>query len=274
MFYISSRQCQYYHSTLKRLWLYVKLSPLLSSIMTVNPQQLSLGLPRPEKVRKDGFPSYRSTIYHYGQKLVIKTPEVEYHGLQTRMTNGAQSLTVPIDSWTRNQLNTLESFVQCNVVIPDDVLAPAGSSRDYRPLWPYPMTFIICSQWCNYYWKNPETGMCLSVSPEQLTQPGLFSFSIEAPFVYIGPHKSGERYSLSLRLLQVTYTPLSKIQSTCAMSSPPPPPESEKETKTRRGQQIPVLPDLVIPTPQTNQSYVTHPPPPPTAFKARRPTFT
>ena len=249
------------------------LSPLLSSIMTVNPQQLSLSLPRSEKVSKNGFPSYRSTIHHYGQKLVIKTPDVECLGLQTRMTNGTCSLTVPIDSWTRSQLNELEYFVQHNVVIPDDVLAPAGSSRDYRPLWPYPVTYIMCSQWCNYFWKNPETGMCLSVSPEQLTQPGLFSFSIELPYVYIGPHKGGERFSLSWRLLQVTYTPLRKEELSCAI---PPPPEPEKETTTHPGQRIPALPNLTIPPPQTHHSYVSHPPPPPpppSSFKAR-PSFT
>lgn len=267
--YISSQQSHFYHSALKILWLYVKLSPLLSSVMSVNPQQLSLGLPRPEKVSRDGFPSYRSTIHHFGQKLVIKTPDVEYHGLQMRMTNGSCSLTVPIDSWTRSQLNTLECFVQCNVVIPEDVLAPAGSSRDYRPMWPYPVTFILCSQWCNYYWKNPETGMCRSVSPEQLTQPGLFSFSIEVPYVYIGPHKGGERYSLSLRLIQVTYTPLTEVEMPCSI--PPPSPELEKETKIQR---VPTLPDLTMPPPQTAHSYVSHPPPSLPSFKARPPAFT
>ena len=228
--------------------------------MSVNPQQLTLGLPRPEKVSKDGFPSYRSTIHHYGQKLVIKTPDVEYHGLQTRKLKGSCSLTVPIDSWTRHQLNVLECFVQNNVVIPDDVLAPTDSSRDYRPMWPYPVTFIICSQWCNFYWRNPETGMCLSVSPEHLTQPGLFSFSIEVPYVFIGPHKGGERFSLSLRLLQVTYTPLSRTEPQPQALPQPPPSESEKDMKTRPGQRIPVSTDVTAPPPpptQTNNSYAT-----------------
>ena len=243
----------------------VVIREALSSIMEVNPQQLALSLPRPEQVSKDGFPSYRSTIHHYGRKLVIKTPDVEYHGLQTRMTNRSCSLMVPIDSWTRTQLNELEKFVQCNVVIPDDVLRPEGSKRDYRPMWPYPATFIICSQWCNYYWKDPETGRSLFVSPDQFTHPGLFSFSIEVPYVYIGPHKGGERYSLSVRLIEVTYTPLSKVEP--PRTIPPPPPEP--------GQRIPVLPDLNMPPPQINNSYVTHPPPPPppTSFNARPPVL-
>ena len=226
--------------------------------MAVNPQQLALSLPQPEKVSKDGFPSYRSTIHHYGLKLVIKTPDVEYHGLQTRMSKGTCALTVPIDAWTRSQLNALEKFVQQNIVIPDDVLAPTGSKRDYRPVWPYPMTFIICSQWCNFYWRNTETGVTLSVQPEQLTQPGFFSFSIEAPYAYIGPHKGGERYSLSLRLLQVTYTP--KTLMDLPQSLPPPRPEMEKKTQPR--QRGPVLPDLNVPPPQTNNSYVSQTPPP------------
>ena len=239
--------------------------------MSINPHQLTLSSPRPEKVSKEGFPSYRSTIHHYGQKLVIKTPDVEYHGLQTRISKGTCSLTVPIDSWTRSQLNMLEGFIQHNVIIPDDVLAPAGSSRDYRPMWPYPVTFIICSQWCNFYWRNAETGTCHSVSPEQLTQPGLFSFSIKVPYVYIGPHKGGERFSLSLRLLQVTYTPLSKVELPQAL--PPPPPGSEKDTKTQPGQRVSVLTDLTVPPPptQTNNPYVPQTPVP--GFMAMPPVF-
>jgi len=243
--------------------------------MSVNLQQLSLGLPRPEKVSRGGFPSYRSTIHHYGQKLVLKTPDIEYHGLQTRMKDGICSLSVPIDSWTRSHLNALESFVQQNVVIPQDVLAPAGSRRDYRPLWPYPMTFLICSQWCNYYWRNPQTGTCRSVSPEQLTQPGLFSFSIEVPYVYIGPHKGGERYSLSLRILQVVYTPLSDEELSSEISRPPPgPPENEMKAQLR--QRFPTLPNLVIPTPPIDNEYSNQPPPPPSpcaSFKARPHAF-
>ena len=114
--------------------------------------------------------------------------------------------------------------------------------------------------------------MCLSVSPDQLTQPGLFSFSIEVPYVYIGPHKGGERFSLSLRLLQVTYTPLSKVEPPQVL----PPPGPEKDTQTQPGQRVPVLTDLTMPPPppptQTNNPYVPQTPTP--GFMTMPPVFT
>lgn len=176
--------------------------------MSINVQQLSLDLPCPVEMSDSGFPTYRADIRHFGKKVVIRTPEVEYMSLQQRMVGKSYSLAIQIDSWTRDQLNILESFVQANVVIPEDVEIPTGQLSDYRPVWPHAVAFITCSQRCNYYWRNPESDVCLSVKPEQLIMPGLFAFTIEVPYVYIGSHKGGERYSLVLRLLQVTYRPL------------------------------------------------------------------
>ena len=228
--------------------------------MSINLQQLSLNLPSSQKVSENGIQSYRSSIYHGGQKIVIKTPEVEYSGLHSRVINGSISLAIPIDSWTRTQLNTLEDFAQGHVIIPNDVVAPAGASRDYRPIWPHPVAFVMCSQWCNYFWRNPETGHCTSVKPELLTRPGLYSFSIEVPYVYIGPHKGGERFSLTLRLVQVTYTPLSNVeqqqQQQQQQALPPPPPTPPPVTQAQRVmlKRIPTM---------MSMSNIPMPPPPP-----------
>ena len=229
--------------------------------MSINLQQLSLNLPSSQKVSENGIQSYRSSIYHGGQKIVIKTPEVEYSGLHSRVTNGNISLAIPVDSWTRTQLNTLEDFAQGHVIIPNDVVAPAGASRDYRPIWPHPVAFVMCSQWCNYFWRNPETGHCTSVTPEHLTRPGLYSFSIEVPYVYIGPHKGGERFSLTLRLVQVTYTPLSNVeqqqqqqQQQQALPPPPPTPPPVPQAQRVMLKRIPTM---------MSMSNIPMPPPPP-----------
>ena len=236
---------------------------LLSSLqrMSINLQQLSLSLPCSQKMSDKGILSYRSALYHGGQKIVIKTPEVEYSGLHSRVINGSISLAIPIDSWTRTQLNTLEDFALGHVIIPDDVVAPAGASRDYRPIWPHPVAFVMCSQWCNYFWRNPETGHCTSVTPEHLTRPGLYSFSIEVPYVYIGPHKGGERFSLTLRLVQVTYTPLSNVeqqqqQQQQQQALPPPPPTPPPVTQAQRVmlKRVPTMMSI---------SNIPMPPPPP-----------
>ena len=223
----------------------MSLLTLLLPEMSINVQQLSLNLPKLQKVSDNGSPNYRANLRHFGRKVFIKTPEVELTGLHLRKTANSCSILTPIDGWTREQLNKLETFVQGNVIIPEDVKAPEGQPRDYRSVWPYAVAFITCSPWCKYFWGSRDN-FGFSVKPEQLTLPGLYSFTIEAPYVYIGPHKGGERYSLVLRIVEVNYKSLSPMQQRALTL-----PEPEDETKVQSLNQTPKLPNAITASAKT-----------------------
>lgn len=108
------------------------------------------------------------------------------------------SVLIPVDESTKASFTTIENFVQANV-----------SSDKYKPLWLKDFMYCNVSHWCNYIQENSDGSQCV-VTPEPNYKNfgrGTYSMLIQASHVYVGPHKNGETYSLSLHVLQIKYKP-------------------------------------------------------------------
>ena len=167
---------------------------------------LNLSEPRPKEVCQEGCNTYRQFITCNGQKLVIQTPDFEEDRLYSRSKNDLRSLNIPVSAWVREQLNLLEKFVEENVTIPEDVKKALGEPK-YKELWDRERMYIGASNWCKYYRCEGNSFDAKPVSPDSWFGHGTYKFYIEVPYVYIGPHKNGSSFSLTLRIVEVIHKP-------------------------------------------------------------------
>lgn len=140
---------------------------------------------------------------------MLMTPSFHADELDVRSYNNGEtkSVVIPIVPWLRLQLDKIEDFVQKSVNIPESVSSQA-SSLLYKPVWPHDRMCISISKWLNLYVMNSVTGVYESASlKETKFGPGNYSITIEVPYIYIGSHKQGELYSLTIRAVQILYQP-------------------------------------------------------------------
>ena len=142
------------------------------------------------------------------------TPSFESQGLISRKDErNSVSLMLPVAPWMRQQLDKLENYVQTHVTIPAtcDV---THSGVLYKPLWSRDKMFISVSRWCQLFIMNDETQAYERADVSQTKfVPGTYFVSVEAPYIYMGPHKQGETYSLTLRVVQILYQPKLETQT-------------------------------------------------------------
>ena len=114
------------------------------------------------------------------------------------------SVLIPVNEWLRKQLNTLEQYIQQHVAVKD-----ISSSKEllYRPLWGGENMYLRVAKWCNVLRQNTATGSYDSIPINTPLGPGSYNVTIEVPYVYIGPHKNGEDFSLSISVVQIVYKP-------------------------------------------------------------------
>ena len=67
--------------------------------------------------------------------------------------------------------------------------------------------FVSVSPWCDFYKYDPSSGEYHRMTSEGPFAKGTYHVTIEAPYVYIGVHKDGHLFSLTLRAVQVVYQP-------------------------------------------------------------------
>ena len=119
--------------------------------------------------------------------------------------NDNKSICIPIDDWLRTQLTTIEKFIISNVTIPSDVRRPNGGVYLYKPLWLHDKMLISLSKWCRFFKFDSEKGAYLRQDQFVPFLKGSYNVNIEVSHVYIGPHKAGQTFSVSLRVTQVVY---------------------------------------------------------------------
>ena len=116
-----------------------------------------------------------------------------------------KSLAVPVDDWLRTQLTNIEKDIMMKVSIPSDVPKSKEGAYVYKPLSLSETLFVPVSKFCKYfkYDQTKHAHVCLeSFEP---FEKGHYNVNIEVSHVYIGPHKGGQNFSLSLRITQLTY---------------------------------------------------------------------
>ena len=79
--------------------------------------------------------------------------------------------------------------------------------RTYRPLYQKENMFVSISHWCNILRLNRESGSFDSVSLPEMNGKGVYSIVMEVPYIYVGDHKNGEKFSVALRIVEIWFEP-------------------------------------------------------------------
>ena len=137
------------------------------------------------------------------------------------------SYSVPVNSWLRTQLDKVEQFVQENIDVESLPSRPKKADFIYKPLWRGERMFIGVSPCCSFLRFNSLTHGYDMVDRESMQGKGTYNITVEAPYVFIGPHKNGQNYSLSLDIVQMAFYP-------AAEAEPEPEPVAPKKSKRGR----------------------------------------
>lgn len=170
---------------------------------TLNEEQLTLSPPAEDKVPG----TYRQILRLNGQKVVIQTSN--YHtetGIYMYShSDELLSMLVPVDDWLRRHLEILQRFVVSHTTIPSTLPRSKEGNYLFKPLLERDSIMISLSKWCRIFKFDDSKGAYVRVDKFSQFAKGNFSANIEASHVYIGPHKGGHHFSLSLRVKQIIY---------------------------------------------------------------------
>lgn len=152
-------------------------------------------------------PCYRQSISYQDANLQLMVSNVAMEELPRNDFGKSVSFRLPITDWLRKQLDIVEEFVTDNV---DLASLPESSSNKtfvYKPLWRGPQMYVSVSPRCDFQCYDSATGVLQSSSLSNMRGKGTYTFTLSVPFIYIGPHKKGEDYSLSLEIVQIIFYP-------------------------------------------------------------------
>ena len=169
----------------------------------VNDAQVTLTNPTPEKVPS----SYKQLVKMNGEKVILQTANYQTKSGLLFYCNQKEmkALAVPVDDWLRTQLTILEKAVMTKVTIPPDVPKSKEGAYVYRPLLLRDTLFLSVSKWCRYLKFDDSKGGYTLLEKFVPFEKGQYNVNIEVSHVYIGPHKGGQNFSLSLRITQIMY---------------------------------------------------------------------
>jgi hypothetical protein len=199
-----------------------------------------LAPPTPDKVPL----SYRQELRINGEKVSIQTSNYHTkHGI-FMYNHGANqiSMIIPVDAWLRRQLTTYQNFVVSNVVIPLDVPQTSEGTYVFKPLLEEntKQIFVSVSKWCKIFKFESTTGVYIRQEKFSQFEKGSFNVTIDVSHVYIGPHKGGHTFSLSLRVKQLVYeeepaedNDTSLLDELLTVEA-----EIEKKKKNKRGKKV------------------------------------
>lgn len=165
---------------------------------------LSLAEAKPDKVPG----SYTQTVRASGQKVLIQTSNYHTNSGIYMYSHDAdrKSISLPLDDWLRSQLTTLQDFVVSHTTFPSEVLPAKEGTYVFKPLLNRDTILINVSKWCRIFKFDESSGSYVQVEKINQFGKGNFSAIIEVSHVYIGPHKGGHNFSLSMRVKQIVYS--------------------------------------------------------------------
>jgi len=184
-----------------------------------------LTITEPIKYEVPNNPCFRQYIRHKGGKLLLHTAKFHMQDIVIRDHGTFVSTLVPVEGWLRAQLNVIEQFACQNVTIPVTVTNNKQTGRLYKPLFRNGNMYITISHWCSVLKLNRETGTYDSVSLTEMTGKGVYYMTIEVPYIYIGNHKTGESFSVTLRVVEMYFEPEAVASPLIQLTSTPTNPE-------------------------------------------------
>ena len=211
----------------------------------VNEAQVTLTNPTPEKVPS----SYKQLIRVNGEKVILQTANYQTKSglLFYCNRNEMKALAVPVDDWLREQLTNIEKAVMTKVTIPPDVPKSKEGAYVYRPLILRDTLFLSVSKWCRYFKFDSSKGGYTVLENFVPFEKGQYNVNIEVSHVYIGPHKGGQNFSLSLRITQIMYKEeekssefhlddeiLARVLDSTPTDTAPPPTKKKAEKRNKK----------------------------------------
>lgn len=115
------------------------------------------------------------------------------------MNNNVTSLLMPLHPDIITVLRRVEDFVKANV-----------NSPSYKPLWLNSAMYVNVSKWCAYELIDSD-GYNKPMSGNVTLGSGWYTLQTHVSHVYIGPHKGGETFSLSLYVVKICYQPIDMV---------------------------------------------------------------
>ena len=176
-------------------------------------QQLELGALdeyKPKVQLSDNYPRYHQAISYGGMKLNIQVPATKLPSLIYGESRLGASVLVPISNWMQQQLEIINMFIRDNVLIPADLLKqwPYKAECFYKPIFDGMNMYIVLGKFCRYTQSiGKDLIVDIPCNPRPTFGPGRYSFTVELPHVYIGPHKGGFLYSVNFRIIRIHYEP-------------------------------------------------------------------
>ena len=180
---------------------------------------------------------YKQYLRYNGGRLTLRTNPMHLENLTVIERQDSKSVCIPVDSWMSEQLTTVQNFMEKNVTIPADVEGRAGVAA-FKPLVMLTSLFIMVSKFCQYLFYDEALKSFTVFSPTKYALgKGLYVFTIDLPYVYMGKHKYGYCGSLSMMISQVEYTPevlpLQSINLSPCVIMPPTTPTTTNTTEAK-----------------------------------------
>ena len=174
-----------------------------SAESNIDEAEISLTEPTPEKVPA----SYKQLVRINGGKVTLRTSNYyTSSGLLFYCNHSTmKALGVTVDKWLCTQLSAIEKVVLSKVTIPSDVPKSKEGSYVYKPLLLRDTLLIAVSRWCKFFKFDNNKGAYVLLDDFVPFEKGQYNVDIEVSHVYIGPHKGGQNFSLSLRITQIMY---------------------------------------------------------------------
>ncbi len=164
-----------------------------------------------------------------GKRVLIDVAEFYSDRLKVYTDNDITRVLVPLDATTIETLREIEAFVCANV-----------DSPMYKPLRLDGSMYVMLSKWCQYLIRQPD-GTLTPFPCCQVIGEGLYGIQIQVSHVYIGPHRGGETFSLSLHVTRVVWEPQTNLldggedeHTPPPASAPPTPTAPLKKPKRKR----------------------------------------
>lgn len=178
---------------------------------SIDPQELSLG-PREQYIPKtpvsDTLPRYKQTVMYKGCKVCIQVPASQLFALiYSSKAMYGDAVLVPVTQWLREQFAILDTFLERNVRLPNELTLRWSASLPgyYKSIYNGNNIFIFMSKYCRFTQEVNGNLIDLPSQPRPNFGKGRYAFTIEVPDVYIGPHKSGHLYSPNLRVTHIHF---------------------------------------------------------------------
>ena len=186
-------------------------NPNSMTTASLNPQQLELGKPEqyiPKVPVSDTLPRYHQTISYGGCKLNIQVPASELFALiYSNKSMYGDAVLVPVSKWLKQQFELINMFVERNACIPNELSMQWSVNLPsyYKPIYDGHNIFISMSKFCRFTEEVNGNLIDLPCQPRPNFGKGLYSFTIEVPYVYIGPHQAGHLYTTQLRVTRIHF---------------------------------------------------------------------